>query len=233
MNTGEAGNFGLSDINIALNWINQNIAQFGGNTENILIIGETAGAMLAHALTVSAQNWIEPMKFKSVALQSGTISLKKMDKGYDYRESVYNQTECSDITCLKNMDAFELVNLDTVQKTTLTIDGAILVNDYEIMQEQAFERGNAADFRYLIGFNGNEGTFGLNEIKDNTPTSLQCSEFYKAFKKVLAGKLPDLEEHVVKAVYMKYVDYSTREIIFDGQKLVYFDEFTRVVYLLA
>ena len=50
---GTTGNYGLLDQIKALEWVRDNIAQFGGNPGNVTIIGESAGAVCVDALCVS------------------------------------------------------------------------------------------------------------------------------------------------------------------------------------
>ncbi len=45
-----SGNRGVQDIAVALKWINENIAQFGGDPENVMIFGESGGGMKTSCL---------------------------------------------------------------------------------------------------------------------------------------------------------------------------------------
>lgn len=67
----KVANFGLTDAVLALQWIQENIAAFGGDPENITIFGGSAGAMMVNLLLVSEQ--AEGLFHKAIA-QSGYIS---------------------------------------------------------------------------------------------------------------------------------------------------------------
>ncbi|XP_011568575.3 cholinesterase 1 [Plutella xylostella] len=65
---GIPGNAGLKDMVALLNWVNQNIANFGGNPDDVTIAGCSAGSVSAELLALS-----ETTKglFNKVILQSG------------------------------------------------------------------------------------------------------------------------------------------------------------------
>jgi acetyl esterase/lipase len=47
------GNQGLKDVLMALQWVQKNISNFGGDSKNVTIFGESAGGTIVHYLTIS------------------------------------------------------------------------------------------------------------------------------------------------------------------------------------
>jgi para-nitrobenzyl esterase len=64
------GNYGLMDQIRALQWIQANIARFGGNPSNVTIVGESAGASDVNALIASP---LTKGLFQKVIAQSGPV----------------------------------------------------------------------------------------------------------------------------------------------------------------
>ncbi|CAJ0569846.1 unnamed protein product, partial [Mesorhabditis spiculigera] len=66
-------NLGLHDSHLALEFIHKNIGFFGGNAQNVTLIGQSAGACTAHALAISPAT--NHALFKRVVLMSAVVDV--------------------------------------------------------------------------------------------------------------------------------------------------------------
>ncbi|MDR9831203.1 carboxylesterase family protein [Vibrio sp. FNV 38] len=89
----KGGNFGIGDQKRALEWVNENIAQFGGNPENVTLMGQGAGAMSVGVLQqADVNNNIVTDKnyFARTVMQSNPY-------GYDFQSSDSAENDAIDI----------------------------------------------------------------------------------------------------------------------------------------
>ncbi len=66
-----SGNYGLMDQVAALQWVHDNIAQFGGDSANVTVFGQSAGAVDANVLMTSP---LTKGLFHRVIAESGTVT---------------------------------------------------------------------------------------------------------------------------------------------------------------
>lgn len=71
MNQVSPGNYGLKDVKMALEWINENIHSFNGNPESVTLMGSSAGAALTHLLALSHKT--EGLFHKYILLSGSAI----------------------------------------------------------------------------------------------------------------------------------------------------------------
>ncbi len=152
---GTAGNFGLLDQIKALEWVRDNIASFGGDPDNVTLIGESAGAVCVDALCVSP---LAAGLFDRAILESSTISSKEpphsyrlFDEALSSGQELMEKYGCSTLEELRQIPAEKLVGEQETQHH-VTIDGYVLPDTPYALRKQGVHNESAV----LHGFNKEE-----------------------------------------------------------------------------
>lgn len=154
---GFSGNQGLLDQIAALEWISENIAAFGGNPDNITIMGQSAGAMSSHVLTFSPL--ATPMIHQAI-LQSGSIAcfpspmVFTKAQAQAVTDKFYELCGVSSIEELRRLPAEDLLDKSDELMTLYpslpfrpVVDGHVLPDTPDVLTKE----GGMAHIPYLMG----------------------------------------------------------------------------------
>jgi para-nitrobenzyl esterase len=146
-----SGNYALMDQIAALKWVKKNIAQFGGDPENVTIAGQSAGSMSVNCLVVSPQ---AKGLFNKAIAESGAgfgrnyPSLKQAEEAGLKAGEKLNATT---LAALRKIPAEEILKTVTEYRGPIT-DGLVLPESVSAI----YQAGKQNPVTLLTGWNQNE-----------------------------------------------------------------------------
>ena len=153
---GKTGNYGLYDQLTAIEWVRHNIASFGGDPNNITIMGQSAGAMSVQQLCLSP---LARGKFQKAVMCSGggvnkMLSASKPEKLYPFWQAVMAEVDARSLDEIRAVSVEQIFAAwDKLKSSTKggfpspVIDGELVVaKGHEIVK-----RGEQHHIPYMIG----------------------------------------------------------------------------------
>jgi len=244
-NSGNYGNFGIGDAITALQWVQNNIVNFGGNPNSVTILGESSGGTIVLGLLGSEK--ADGLFHKAISLSAPPLWNATPQSAYEKRKDFAKNVGCTQgnrgerRSCLKTKPVLDLIRNRDLDRGWGFYDfpyadgekGESMdynVLDDVIVQTAPFKLGGKRrkqKVKVIIGNTAQETGTNTIDYEKNKVSSWQEAEHLLKQK---IDKLPDRPDfhlfHKYRLLQSIKMSYSFYRISKDWWPQIFFDTLT-------
>ncbi|KAK1842869.1 triacylglycerol [Colletotrichum chrysophilum] len=187
-------NAGVKDMIKALEWVQTNIEKFGGNPEQVVLDGVSAGGS-AVGLLMAADTGGKTLFAGGIAESGGWVTMRTMEQGQGQYDCLVKEKNCTDAT--DSLSCLRALNQSEVRSSSCWFNPGIDGELFSDSMVNLFEAGKYTKVPTIWGSCANEGTMY------SAPQSTNSTEEANTW---LLGQDPSLSNSSLAILDDLYID---------------------------
>lgn len=185
---GSTGNYGLMDIIKSLEWIKENISVFGGNPNNVTIMGQSAGANLVNTLMVSP---------KATGLFHNAVSMSFNNMNNAFASGTDRKNSGDDLGSLADLRLKTSEEIKAMSWLSLgpCIDGVYVTQNYQ----DGLENGMSHNINLMTGMVDNDANTSIENSSFDYGMGLGLALLFPVSNATFGECLMGLQNCIAKA----------------------------------